>query len=78
MAKFLSSNISTFLVNLFFLIFLLLGIQNSYGRNKIKFLNYESAAMPISFILGTSFISGSILGNFIFSLLLVDNKNSKS
>tara|TARA_B100000212_G_scaffold140580_1_gene105898 strand:- start:340 stop:576 length:237 start_codon:yes stop_codon:yes gene_type:complete len=78
MAKFLSSNISTFLVNLFFLIFLLLGIQNSYERNKIKFLNYESAAMPISFILGTSFISGSILGNFIFSLLLVDNKNSKS
>ena len=73
MAKFLISNISSLIINLFFLIFLLIGIQNSYERNKIKFLDYESAAMPISFILGTSFITGSLLGNFVFSILKIDN-----
>tara|TARA_Y100000589_G_scaffold74756_1_gene68247 strand:- start:626 stop:856 length:231 start_codon:yes stop_codon:yes gene_type:complete len=73
MAKFLISNISSFIINLFFLIFLLIGIQNSYESNKIKFLDYESAAMPISFILGTSFITGSLLGNFVFSILKIDN-----
>ena len=74
MTKFVISNISSVLINLFFLIFLLIGIQNSYERNKIKFLNYESAAMPISFILGTSFITGSLLGNFIVSVIKIDNK----
>ena len=74
MTKFVITNISSFLINLFLLIFLLIGIQNSYERNKIKFLNYESAAMPISFILGTSFITGSLLGNFIFSVIKIDNK----
>ena len=73
MAKFLISNISSIIINLFFLIFLLIGIQNSYERNKIRFLDYESAAMPISFILGTSFITGSLLGNFVFSILKIDN-----
>ena len=73
MAKFLISNIYSFIINLFFLIFLLIGIQNSYERNKIRFLDYESAAMPISFILGTSFITGSLLGNFVFSILKIDN-----
>ena len=75
MAKFIISNITSILINLFFLTFLLIGIQNSYESKKINFLNHESAAMPISFILGTSFISGSLLGNFIFSLLKIDNKN---
>ena len=74
MTKFVITNISSFLINLFLLIFLLIGIQNSYERNKIKFLNYESAAMPISFILGTSFITGSLLGNFILSVIKIDNK----
>ncbi len=74
MTKFVISNVSSVLINLFFFIFLLIGIQNSYERNKIKFLNYESAAMPISFILGTSFITGSLLGNFILSVIKIDNK----
>ncbi len=76
MVKFAISNISSFLINLFFLIFLILGIQNSFERSKIKFLNYKSAEMPISFIIGSSFITGSLLGNFIFSILRVDNKRN--
>ena len=76
MFKFISSNISSIFINLFFLIFLLIGIQNSFESKKIKFLNYESAEMPISFIIGTSFISGSLLGNFIFTILKIDNKTN--
>ena len=75
MLKFIVSNISSVLINLFFLIFLLLGIQNSYESKKINFLNYESASMPISFIVGTSFISGSLLANFVFLILKIDTKN---
>jgi len=75
MFKFIVSNISSVLINLFFLIFLLLGIQNSYESKKINFLNYKSASMPFSFIVGTSFISGSLLGNFVFSILKIDSKN---
>ncbi len=76
MIKFAISNISSLLINLFFLIFLILGIQNSFETSKIKFLNYKSADMPISFIVGTSFITGSLLGNFIFNVLKIDNKRN--
>ena len=76
MFKFIVSNISSVLINLFFLIFLLLGIQNSYESKKINFLNYKSANMPLSFIVGTSFISGSLLGNFVFLILKIDTKNN--
>ena len=47
------------------LLFLLLmiGIQNSSEKSKINFLITESVKLPISFIIGTSFISGSIIGS---------------
>ena len=76
MIKFAISNISSFLINLLFLIFLILGIQNSFETSKIKFLNYKSADMPISFIVGTSFITGSLVGNLIFSIFKIDNKEN--
>ena len=56
--------------------FLLMGIQNSFESKKIYFLNYESAKMPISFIVGTSFITGSLVGNLIFSIFKIDNKEN--
>ena len=50
---------------------LLIGIQNSSVKNKINFLFNETIELPVSFIVGTSFISGSIVGfitnyNFLF------------
>ena len=66
---------SSILFNLLLLIFLLLGIQNSSESKRIKFLNYESIRMPISFIVGNSFISGSLLGIIVFSVINFDNKN---
>ena len=44
--------------------FLFIGIQNSSNKSKVDFLISESIELPISFIVGSSFILGSIFGNF--------------
>ena len=45
-------------------VLLIVGIQNSSNKNKVNFLINETVKLPISFIIGTSFISGSLLGSF--------------
>ena len=47
---------------LFFLLFI--GIQNSSNKSKVDLLIEETVELPISFIMGSSFILGSVLGNF--------------
>ena len=47
------------------LLMLIIGIQNSSNKNKVNFLVNESVELPVSFIIGLSFISGSIFGNCI-------------
>jgi len=44
---------------------LLIGIQNSSNTKKVNLLFNETIQLPIGFIVGSSFILGSILGNFI-------------
>ena len=44
---------------------LIVGIQNSSNKSKVDFLIDETIELPISFILGSSFIVGSILGTFL-------------
>ena len=44
---------------------LFIGIQNSSNKSKVNFLINETIELPISFVVGTSFILGSILGSFI-------------
>ncbi len=44
---------------------LFIGIQNSSNKSKINFLIEETIELPISFIMGSSFILGSILGSFV-------------
>ena len=44
---------------------LFIGIQNSSNKSKVDFLINETIELPISFIAGSSFILGSILGNFV-------------
>ena len=44
---------------------LFIGIQNSSNKRKVDFLINETIELPISFVVGTSFIIGSILGSFI-------------
>ena len=45
--------------------FLFVGIQNSSNKSKVDFLINETIELPISFLVGSSFIVGSILGSFI-------------
>ena len=44
---------------------LILGIQNSANKSRVNFLKTNSIELPISFIIGSSFISGSILGSLL-------------
>ena len=52
-------------LNISFFLVLLIGIQNSSKKSKVNFLIDETIELPISFIIGTSFISGSLFGAFI-------------
>lgn len=60
--------------NLSLFLLLMIGIQNSYSRAKVNFMISETIKLPISFIVGISFISGSLTG----SLLKVDLNNDKN
>ncbi len=44
---------------------LFIGIQNSSNKSKVNFLINETIELPISFVVGSSFILGSIFGSFI-------------
>jgi len=48
---------------LFFI--LIIGIQNSGNKSKVNLLINETVNLPISFIVGSSFIAGSITGSFL-------------
>ena len=48
---------------------LVIGLQNNSNKSKVNFLIEETVKLPIGFIVGTSFITGSIIGNlFKFDL----------
>ena len=53
---------TTFNTCLFLL--LMIGIQNSSNKSKVNFLINETVKLPISFIIGSSFICGSVIGSF--------------
>ena len=53
----------TFNLTLFLL--LIIGIQNSENKRKVNLIIGETVKLPISFIIGVSFISGSLIGGFL-------------
>ena len=53
----------TLIFNTSLLTMLILGIQNSSNKNKVNFFFDQTVQLPVSFIVGVSFISGSILGS---------------
>ena len=53
-------------------VILFIGIQNSSNKSKVNFLINETVKLPISFIIGTSFIGGSFIGSFL-SMNLINN-----
>ena len=57
---------------LFFL--LIIGIQNSSNKSKVKLIIGETVSLPISFIVGMSFISGSLAGSLFTYNLSMKNR----
>ena len=51
--------------NLTLFIILMIGIQNSANQRKVNLVLIETIKLPVSFIIGISFISGSISGSFL-------------
>ncbi len=47
-------------------VILFIGIQNSSNKSKVNLLINQTIEVPISFIVGSSFIIGSIFGSVIF------------
>ena len=62
-------------INFVFFFLLLVCIQNSSNKDKVDLLINETIELPIGFIIGTSFITGSLLGSFV-SLNFVNPNNS--
>ena len=63
--------IITFNFSLFLI--LMIGIQNSSSRKRINLIIRETIRLPIGFIVGASFISGSLAGS-ILKINLNDKK----
>ena len=55
----------TFNFSLFLI--LMIGIQNSSNKTKINLIINETVNLPISFIVGMSFITGSLTGGILSS-----------
>ena len=64
----------TFNVSLFLL--LMIGIQNSSSKRKVNLIINETVKIPISFIIGIGFISGSLTGGLL--TINLNNKNNKN
>ena len=54
-----------FALNACFFLLLMIGLQNSSNESKVNLIIHESVKLPIGFVIGTSFISGSLLGSLI-------------
>ena len=68
-------NAATFNMCLFLI--LIIGIQNSSTKSKVNFIFNDSVKLPIGFIVGTSFISGSIFGSLMFLNFIEKRYESK-
>lgn len=60
----------TLIFNFSLLLLLMVSIQNSTKKEKVNLIFSETVTLPISFIIGISFIGGSITG----SLLTINSK----
>lgn len=65
MEYFLKKIILNFTFNIFLFISLLIGIQNNSNKARVNLIIDETIYLPVSFIIGASFISGSILGSLL-------------
>ena len=65
MSLFFKKLLNSAIFNSCLFVLLFIGIQNSSNKSKVDFIIKETIELPISFLVGSSFIVGSILGSFI-------------
>ena len=65
MSKTIKKLLHSAIFNSCLFVLLFIGIQNSSNKSKVDLLIGETIELPISFIVGSSFILGSILGSFV-------------
>ena len=63
--------IFTFNFSMFLL--LMIGIQNSSTRKRVNLVTAETISLPLSFIVGVSFIGGSLTGS-LCQINIIDKK----
>ena len=73
MQSFLKIIFFTFTLNLSFFLILMIGIQNSSTKRKVNLIINETVSIPIGFVLGISFISGSLMGS-LYKIELKDKE----
>jgi len=73
MQSILKKVIFTSTLNLTFFLILIIGIQNGSTKRKVNLLINQTVSLPVGFIVGISFISGSLVG----SLLKVNFKDEE-
>ena len=65
MSLFFKKLLNSAIFNSCLFVLLFIGIQNTSNKSKVDFLINETIELPISFLVGSSFIVGSIFGSFI-------------
>ena len=58
----LKKSVYVFTFNLTLFLILMIGIQNSSTKRKVNLLRTQTVSLPVGFIVGISFISGSLVG----------------
>ena len=65
MSLFIKKLLHSAIFNSCLFVLLFIGIQNSSNKSKVDFVVNETIELPISFLVGSSFILGSIFGSII-------------
>ena len=63
------------ILNSTLLLMLIVGIQNSSYKKKVNLFIGETINLPISFIIGISFITGSVTGSLITNNINISRHN---
>ena len=61
--------------NVLIFLFLIIGLQNRTNKTKINLIFNETINLPVGFIIGSSFICGSIAGSLLNINIYSKNKS---
>ena len=65
MIQILKKSLFAMIFNSSLFLILIIGSQNSSNKSKVNLLIDQTVNLPIGFIVGTSFIGGSVLGSLL-------------